>query len=833
MLKIKFSNVLIGVSLFLVSTALAQDKTRSYLTDPKLAPREHNVDFTHLRLEVSFNPEQGLVKGKVTERFVPLRQVVDSIVLDAVNIRVKEVLLNGKAVSYRNDSTNLVVYTGTPLSWGSSDSLVISYEANPHKGLYFIGWNDKNNLSRKQIWSQGQGTDNRCWIPMYDEMNDKVVSEVLVTFDASYKVLSNGTFLGSKDNKNGTLTWHYCMKHPHAPYLIMLGIGTYEIKETKSKSGLPMHLYYYPEWKDRAELTYKYSEQMVDFYEKEIGVPFGWESYSQIPVQDYMFGAMENTSATVFGDFFFVDPRSNLDRNYVGVNAHELAHQWFGDLVTANSDAHHWLQESFATYYDMLFERSLYGEDSFNWSRRNAQTSALEESKKNNYPIANSEAGSVRHYPKGAFVLNMLKYVCGREGYNKSIKAYLEKHKYGNVDSHDLLRSFEETLGFSLDWFWEEWVYKGGEPDYSVEFQELRSSSQFLVKQVQELKPTSGLPVDGSQSVAVTNDPFVSDHTSAYRPAGLYKMPIWFEVHYQDGSAEKVMQVLEKQSELVTLANPDHKKVDYVLFDPGNNVLKSVTFSKPFEMLRAQALKAENMLDRFEALLAMRPLPLDRKRETLLQVYANEKFHACKGEVIYQLAADDDSRSISVLNRASVDKDVLVRKDVLNAFTEKNKSVIFDMEVLLKDSSYEVCALALEKLCKYNPSKTQYYLDQTKGIEGTVGRNVICKWLEIAYASDGNKKDVEKLMAYSSNSYEFRTRANAMAALKRLDYFDVSLVDNCVDGMLGNNSRLSGPASDCLTYFYSQDRYKAQISTYLASKTWNSWQLKKLDAFLH
>ena len=134
------------------------------------------------------------------------------------------------------------------------------------------------------------------------------------------------------------------MSHPFSPYLIMIGIGKYDIKETKSVSGLPMHLWYYPDWKDRVESTYKMSEKMVDFYEKEIGIPYPWESYSQIPVQDFMYGAMENVTATVFGDFLFCDERSFLDKPYYSVNAHELAHQWFGDYITARSDAHHWLQ---------------------------------------------------------------------------------------------------------------------------------------------------------------------------------------------------------------------------------------------------------------------------------------------------------------------------------------------------------------------------------------------------------------------------------------------------------------------------------------------------------
>src|SRR6185295_8358920 len=166
-------------------------------------------------------------------------------------------------------------------------------------------------------------------------------------------------------------------------------------------------------------ITYQHSEDMIDFYEKEFGVKYPWESYSQIPVQEFLYGAMENTTATVYGDFLIVDSLSFNDRGYVGVNAHELMHQWFGDYVTARSDAHHWLQESFATYGNMMYEREVFGQDYFDWQRRGAQTSAIDESTKNKFPVAHSEGGGVRHYPKGATVMNMLKYVIGgREIYN-------------------------------------------------------------------------------------------------------------------------------------------------------------------------------------------------------------------------------------------------------------------------------------------------------------------------------------------------------------------------------------------------------------------------------
>lgn len=818
------------VSLF----TLAQIKTRSYIIDPKLDPREHNVDFKHLRLELEFEPSKGQVKGVVTHRFTPLRQQVDSIVLDAINMKVSEVTLNGKTVKYNNDSSFITIFPATPLKWETTDSITIHYTCTPRKGLYFVGWNDPNTICRKQIWSQGQGIDNRNWIPMYDEMNDKVVSELIVKFDKQFKVLSNGKLLGKKENKDGTLSWHYSMIHPHAPYLIMLGVGNYDIKETKSKSGLPMHLYYYPDWKDRVEATYKYSERMVDFFEKEIGVPFGWTSYSQLPVQEFMFGAMENTSATVYGDFFCVDNRSFLDRNYIGVNSHELAHQWFGDLVTARSDAHHWLQESFATYYSQLFDREVFGENYFEWERRNAQNSSLAESKKNNLPVAHSESGTARHYPKGAFVLNMLKYVLGsREEYNKAIKKYVERHKYDNVDSEDLLTAFHESTGLSLDWFWEEWIYKGGEPDYNVTFKETNDALRFTVTQTQETSEVIGLPTQGTNRAGGSNDPFVASPQNKYRQEGLFKMPIVFEVYYTDGTMDKKMVVIEQQTESVTFLNPSHKKVDYVLFDPNNNVLKSCEFNKSFDMLQAQAQKTNYMLDRYDAVVAMRKFSADAKRDLLLGLYEKETFHAIKSEIVYQLANDANPKSIALVKKAITDKDVMVRKTALREVSSPAPEIVTELEKLLKDSSYEIIEDALEKLVHINPSGTSTYLDACKNVEGTSGRNVITRWLEISYMNTGDKQFADKLVAYTSNSYEFRTRVNAMNALKRSNYFDMKMVDNMLNALFSGNGRLAGPANETLNYFYNQDKYKETISNFILSKNLTDWQYKKAARYIY
>lgn len=818
-----------------ISHLSAQVKTRSYIYDPLLAPREHVVDFQHLKLEVSFEPQKSLVKGKVTHTFTPLRPKVDSIVLDAINMDIKSITLNGKPAKYLNDSTHLTIYT-PGLVWEKKDSVTINYEATPRNGLYFIGWNDKTGICRRQIWSQGQGIDNRHWIPMYDEMNDKITTEAIITFDTAYKVLSNGKRMDKKANKNGTNTWSYKMNHPYSPYLIMIGIGKYEIKETKSASGLPMYLWYYPDQKGRANATYIHSEKMVDFFEKEIGVPYPWESYSQIPVQDFMYGAMENTTATVFGDFFLVDDRAFLDKNYVGVNAHELAHQWFGDFVTARSDAHHWLQESFATYYNWMFEREVFGQDHFDWGRRGAENNSLDESAKNKLPVAHSEAGSVRHYPKGAFVLNMLKYVLGgREVYNKCIRHYLLQHPYGNVDTEDLMVACEEVTGMDLDWFFEEWAFKGGEPEYKVTFREVADDkkpgryAEFNVQQTQELSEITGLPESGGGGTnSVNDDPFVqaSSENESF-PAGLWKMPIWFEVNYTDGTKDRKQAWVHNISEIVRIPVPEGKKVAFALFDPDNQVMKSVSFDKSFETLKSQASKASSMLDRYDAIAAMDTIDIVRKRNFLVSYYSmlgTSTFYALKGEVIRQLSQDKDKQSMAVIRTALSDPDVKVRRSVLDNIKKLPQELVPDVEKLLKDPSYEVILNVLEYLSFANPEKIPFYLEQTKDVEGMPGRNVKMKWLEIASMS--NTKYTDQLVSFTSNAYEFRTRVNAINSLKKLNHMDANVIEYLIDAMLSANTRLANPASSALKNFYEQLNLRRQIINYVESKEWKDWESK-------
>jgi aminopeptidase N len=795
----------LALALF-VSFASAQRTARFY-HEPELDPPERLVDMQHMRVELSFAPDSGIVRGTVTHTFVPMRERVDSLFLNGPGIRVLSARLNGREIPFRSAPAGPTFHFPVPLRWDERDSLTIAYEAAPRRGIYFVGWNDPTGRSRKQIWTQGQGIDNRHWIPCHDEQNDKLTTEIVITFDSAYSVLSNGALIGRRDNGDGTRTWHYRMSHPHSTYLVMLGIGTYAVDQRRTSAGVPVNLWYYPDQPERLEPTYRYSTEMVDFMARHIGVPYPWESYAQIPVQDFLYGGMENTTATVFGDFFLVDRRAYLDRNYLYVNAHELAHQWFGDFVTGRNGRSAWLQESFATFYPKLFFRERFGEDFYQWTLRTEQNAALAAGERDRFPVLHSRAGSSRVYQKGSTVLDMMTEVWGEEAYRRVIAHYLRRHAYGNVETNDLVQAFQDVLGVSPGWFFEQWIYRGGEPHYQVS--------------VEEVAPVRG---SGRETRVTVRQIHETDDL-----VGLFRMPIVLQVHYADGTWDALRATVAEKSQAFRLPNPALKKVAFVLFDPGSRILKRVTFEKSFEELRAQALKAPLMIDRYDALVALRATPLARKRELLREIYQRETFYAPRAEAIAQVGADTARSGQALVERALKDPSSEVRLAALNATTGFSESRRVPFEALLKDSSYAVVAAALARLAEAFPKKTEEYLAWTEGDRG-VGNEVRTLRFELG-ARRGSAAMVDSLVDYASPASEFRTRLNALQSLKRLNILDERVARYLLAAMTHWNGRLRGPATDIGAYYLQQPAHRKVLQGAYSAGSWTAGEREILEAF--
>lgn len=787
-------------------SAQNEDSVVCKLSDVGGRYREHNADFDSLKIDVKFLPKEGKVIGREVLSFRPIQPLIDSLFLDAPGISFSSVTINDKTISlrYTTDKKGLSIYFSKPLNWNTKYKLIIDYSATPRKGLYFVGWNDNLNLSRKQIWTQGQGIDNRYWFPHYDDANDKVITETIITFDKNYTVISNGNLVSKKLNADSTLTWHYRMTKPHASYLVMLAIDKYAHKDVRSENGIVSRQYYYADRPQDYEPTYRYSKEMMDFLEKEIGVPYPWKTYANVPVQDFMYGAMENTTATIFGDFYLQDERASMERSYVGTNAHELTHQWFGDYITEWSPAGHWLHESFATYYAKIFCREVFGEDNYEWAKYIEAQSAIAADLRDRFPVAHSRAGTSRHYPKGSFVIDMLRYVVGDSVFHKSVKAYLKKHAYNSVDTRDFYLTFMETAGINLDWFFNQWIYHSGFPELKVRYEKEASIVRVIVEQTQK---TDSL-------------------------TGLFRMPITIAVYNQKGNAStgsvtKNEQIfwIKNQTDTFSIPFANTDKIGCVIIDPGYRIIKKLQFERNYSELIFQAEKAENMIDRYLAFAALRDTALSQKQNDLLRLYETEKSLVPRQEIMAQLGKDTTFLNTDFWQKALTDTNFQIRRTALENANTKNTALLPFIEKLLADTSYITIEIALRKLANAFPEKKKIYLTQTQNIHG-ISENVRITNLEL----QKDEKNEQELFNYVSGSYEFRTRIRAMETIQRLNVWNDVLIDNLLNALFNPNGRLSGVARNTIDFLMKDEEFKAHFSakTIQLHKTeWQSELLKK------
>jgi aminopeptidase N len=756
-----------------------QEKTTTYLNDPAGIPTDLIINLKHIRADVSFKPEENLVIARTEFTFTPNQYKTDSIVFNAPEFKVNSILVSGENVvltlhssDWKLMGSNLVIYFPSSfLKFHSEYKVLIDYTAQPKSGaIYFVGWRPEENGKRKEIWAHRP----HGWLPYIDA---RITMDMFYTFNRNYKVFANGERVEVKDNPDSTRTWHYRMAKDHPFFSTSLVIGDYDYKTSRSAGGVPLEFWYYHGQEAKVQPTYQYTEAMMDFLEKETGVKYPYPLYREAPVIDYMYGAMETTTSTVFGDFIFIDQRAYWQRNFINTNAHEMAHQWFGNCIAHLVNKDVWLTESFATYYAKIFEKSIFGKDYYQNVMNDELTLVLNAAKTNNYPVASSMGGNARIYQKGSLVLGMLRNVMGDRGFKDAIKLYIERYSFGYAQTSDLLRCSYDATGIPYNWFFEEWIFHGGEPDYKVSYTVLddttgKRATHITVTQVQEI---------GNM-------------------VGLFKMPIRFEVHYKDSHFDTLVAWIENKTHEVIIPNLGKRTIDYVLFDPGRKVVKKVTFDKGFEELSAQALKAPEMIDRYDALVALRSFPVIQKIALLSDSYRKETFQLTKSEIIDQLSADRTDVSLDLFMQALNDTDANVRKIVLKDVSPIPASLQSEVEKALQDYSYLNQELALQNLCQSFPENTDKYLEMTKSLTGWRGLNIRMKWLEIAIAK-GKTEYMPELIAYSGPQYEFETRINAFTVLKKLLYINDVTVANAKAASRHWNGKLKDAAKDYLTYF--------------------------------
>lgn len=411
------------------------------------------VDFKTASANITVWGLERKVTGNVTYEF-DVKESIDTIKIDGQKMTFTEVKINSQPVQFINSGKSLNLFEGFKKG---KNKVSFTYVAYPKQTMYFIG------VLGRQVWTQGQGKYTSHWFPSFDDVNEKVIFNLTIeSFEKSAGALNNviisNGFLKDRLNFNGREIWKYQMQKPMSSYLLALVIGDFRNKVIASKSGIPLQFFIQPKDTAKFEATYRHSKKIFDFLEQEIGFKYPWQVYKQIPVEDFLYAGMENTSCTIFAQDFVVDDIGFNDRNYVNVNAHELAHQWFGDVVTATSGKHHWLQEGFATYYALLAEREVFGDDYFYHQLYRTSLQLRNAAKIDTIPVMNEKASSLSFYQKGAWALHTIREAIGPKLFQKAVKSYLKKYRFKNVETDDFLAEIKkaaptfDTQKFKKNW---------------------------------------------------------------------------------------------------------------------------------------------------------------------------------------------------------------------------------------------------------------------------------------------------------------------------------------------------------------------------------------------
>ncbi|HAV55681.1 MAG TPA: aminopeptidase [Aequorivita sp.] len=408
------------------------------------AQQTNVVDFLRIEASIGTKADEKKVEGKFLTAFKVLKET-DSIFMDAVNIQINDI----KTANFKITSDEKKVWFVGNFEVGTTYKADFYYEMKPKQTLYFFG---------DEIWTQGQGKYTSHWLPSIDDVNDKIEFDLQLLAPIDKVVIANGKLI-DYGNLHEVNTWRFNMKNPMSSYLVAFAIGDFNKRELVSNSGIPIELYFTPKDSLKVEPTYRYSKEIFDFLETEIGVPYPWQNYKQVPVRDFLYAGMENTTLTIFSQAFVVDSTGFNDRNYVNVNAHELAHQWFGNLVTEKAGEDHWLQEGFATYYALLAEKEIFGDDYYYWQlyQTAEQLKAMSDEGQGE-SLLNPKASSLTFYQKGAWALHILRERIGEDAFKLAIKNYLEKYKFKNVATQDFLNEVKNVSDVDISTFEKDWL---------------------------------------------------------------------------------------------------------------------------------------------------------------------------------------------------------------------------------------------------------------------------------------------------------------------------------------------------------------------------------------
>ena len=738
----------IAAALAAILTIVAVYSARGVFADEPYA-RSKQYDLQHSRMEFSFDVDQKQVIGDVVHSLTILQET-PSVSFDAVGLNIHSVTVNKAKAKFEAKPEKLVVSLPENAKPGDKFEIEIKYDAKPSKGMYFILPDQDYPDRPKQIWTQGESEDTRYYLPTYDEPNDRLTTETIITAPASWLTIANGKLINVTGGSNGTKTWTWRESQPSSTYLITVVAGEFdEVKD--SWHGMPV-TYYAPKGRgDRLSVNYGRTPQMIDLFSKRYGVNYPWEKYAQVMVDDFVAGGMENSSATTNTSQSLVNPRlvSESPTGEDDLISHELTHQWFGDLVTCKDWGDIWLNEGFATFGEAVWLESHFGKDTADYQRWQAASEWLRETNLYSKPIVRhdlsegSDEFDGNAYTKGGWVLYMLRHQMGEDAFWAGIKHYLEVNRGKNVVTADFAKAMEEASHHNIDQFLSQWIYGAGAPkfDLSYTYDDAKHQVALTVKQTQTREGR----------------------------VGIFHVPV--EVEITTASGPKLYDIAVSK-EMQTFDFPAQSAPLMVLFDKGGQVLQSSDFHKEKAEWLYQLKNASELADRADAAVALRKWKSDDAVAAALgEAARKDKAYGVRivaAESLGELGSP--SAKAQLLEALNTKDSPWVRRaqvEALGNFHGDSAIAVKLDEIAREDSSYRARAAALQALADAKAPTALATL--STAVEGDSPDDILRKAALRAFGTLGDPKSAPLLVKWSEPGKPIDVRTSAIYSLGRIE----------------------------------------------------------------
>ncbi len=650
--------------------------------------RDRDFHVEHVKLDLNVDPEEKKLEGTAHITLSALVDNVTRLEFDAVELDIKDVKLSaGKVSSFENTGRKLTIFLDKALKTSDRLTVSIKYSGEPRRGLYFIG-PDKSYPDRPyQAWTQGEDEENRYWFPSYDYPNDRATSEVVVTVPQKYTVISNGVLVETKEEKaKSTKTFHWKEDIAHSNYLTSLVVGEFILTREKMED---IELQYYvPKGREEdSKRSFEKTPKMIQFFSDYFGVKYPYPKYAQVVVADFIFGGMENITATTLTERTLHDKRAHLDFTSDDLVSHELGHQWWGDLLTCRDWSHAWLNEGFATYCETLFKEHDLGRDEAAYYQMKDQEDYMEEDvERYRRPIVSktyiepSELFDRHLYEKGGLVLHTLRYYLGDELFQKGLRHYAKTFREKVVETSDFRRAMEDASGRSLEAFFDQWVYHGGYPEFKVNY-DWDDNAKIAKLSVSQTQTVNG------ETPAVFQTPVDISFTL---PKGVQTRRV----------------ILTQRDETFHFSLPEKPKD--VEIDPGNWILKTLDFDKPKLMLLQQLQADKNTVGRIRAAQRLAKYPSEDVVDALKNAAVKDLFWGVQAESAKALGKIRTTSALKALIASLKTKHPKARRAVVKALGEfRDDDAVKALIAVLDegDPSYYVEAEAARSLGKTRSSK--------------------------------------------------------------------------------------------------------------------------------